>query len=70
MPIDTAAVSVSLNSAYALVDALRCALTGSSCSQWTGTGGESYRLRKNEVVAQAPGSPRRYSGGVGRRSHP
>ena len=52
MPIDTAAVSVSLNSAYALVDALRCALTGSSCSQWTGTGGDSYRLRKDEVVAQ------------------
>ena len=55
MPIDTAAVSVSLNSAYALVDALRCALTGSSCSQWTGTGGDSYRLCKDEVVAQAQG---------------
>ncbi len=55
MPIDTAAVSVSLNSAYALVDALRCALTGSSCPQWTGTGGDSYRLRKDEVVAQAQG---------------
>ena len=55
MPIDTAAVSVSLNSAYALVDALRCALMGSSCSQWTGTGGDSYRLRKDEVVAQAQG---------------
>ena len=53
MPIDTAAVSVSLNSAYALVDALRCALRGSSCQQWTGTGGDSYRLRKDEVVAQA-----------------
>ena len=50
MPIDTAAVSVSLNSAYALVDALRCALRGSSCSQWTGTGGDSYRLRKDATA--------------------
>ena len=53
MPIDTAAVSVSLNSAYALVDALRCALRGSSCPQWTGVGGDSYRARCGETIAGA-----------------
>lgn len=55
MLCESAAVSASLNSAYGLVDALRGILASTSCPQWTGTGGDSYRANRDEVVATAQG---------------
>lgn len=51
--IDTLGPSGALNSANGFIDGLRAVLTTATCAQWTGTGGDSYRLARDEAVAQA-----------------
>lgn len=55
MIIDPLSPAPSLNAAYGLVDTLRVALTGATCPQWTGVGGDAYRTSQSEAVACALG---------------
>lgn len=55
MILDPLSPAPSLNAAHGLVDNLRAALTGITCPQWTGVGGDAYRTNQSEAVACALG---------------
>lgn len=53
MLFDALGISASLYTARGLVDGMLAGLSGASCPQWTGTGGDGYRARRDEAVANA-----------------